>query len=51
MAKKEITGYINLQINAGAANPSPPVGPALGQKLKSNVLTIKHEGDVTKVCL
>lgn len=31
MAKK-ITGYINLQIPAGAANPSPPVGPALGQK-------------------
>lgn len=31
MAKK-ITGYIKLQIAAGAANPSPPVGPALGQK-------------------
>jgi len=31
MAKK-ITGYIKLQIPAGAANPSPPVGPALGQK-------------------
>lgn len=30
MAKK-ITGYIKLQIAAGAANPSPPVGPALGQ--------------------
>ena len=30
MAKK-ITGYIKLQIPAGAANPSPPVGPALGQ--------------------
>ena len=29
---KEITGYIKLQIPAGAANPSPPVGPALGQK-------------------
>ena len=29
---KEITGYINLIIPAGAANPSPPVGPALGQK-------------------
>jgi large subunit ribosomal protein L11 len=28
---KEITGYINLIIPAGAANPSPPVGPALGQ--------------------
>lgn len=31
MAKK-ISGYIKLQITAGKANPSPPVGPALGQK-------------------
>jgi large subunit ribosomal protein L11 len=31
MAKK-IDGYIKLQIPAGAANPAPPVGPALGQK-------------------
>ena len=30
MAKK-VTGYIKLQIPAGQANPSPPVGPALGQ--------------------
>ena len=30
MAKK-VTGYIKLQIAAGKANPSPPVGPALGQ--------------------
>jgi large subunit ribosomal protein L11 len=29
---KEITGFIKLQIPAGAANPSPPVGPALGQR-------------------
>ena len=29
---KKITGYIKLQIPAGAANPAPPVGPALGQK-------------------
>ncbi len=28
---KQITGYIKLQIQAGKANPSPPVGPALGQ--------------------
>ena len=27
---KEITGYLKLQIRGGAANPSPPVGPALG---------------------
>ena len=31
MAKK-ITGYINLQVPAGIANPSPPIGPALGQR-------------------
>jgi large subunit ribosomal protein L11 len=29
---KEITGYVKLQIKGGAANPSPPVGPALGSK-------------------
>ena len=31
MAKK-VTGYIKLQVKAGQANPSPPVGPALGQR-------------------
>lgn len=31
MAKKEIKGYIKLQIDAGKANPAPPVWPALGQ--------------------
>lgn len=29
---KEVLGYIKLQIPAGKANPSPPVGPALGQR-------------------
>ncbi|MFT6071665.1 MAG: large subunit ribosomal protein L11 [Alphaproteobacteria bacterium] len=29
---KEVTGYINLQVPAGKANPSPPIGPALGQR-------------------
>ena len=29
--KKKITGLIKLQIQAGAANPAPPIGPALGQ--------------------
>ena len=29
---KEITGYIKIQIKSGAANPAPPVGPALGSK-------------------
>jgi len=31
MAKK-ITGYIKLEVPAGKANPSPPIGPALGQR-------------------
>jgi large subunit ribosomal protein L11 len=31
MAKK-VSGFIKLQIEAGKANPSPPIGPALGQK-------------------
>ena len=31
MAKK-ITGYVKLQVPAGQANPSPPIGPALGQQ-------------------
>lgn len=29
---KEISGYLKLQVRGGAANPSPPVGPALGAK-------------------
>jgi len=29
---KKIEGYIKLQVAAGAANPSPPIGPALGQR-------------------
>ena len=29
--KKKVSGYIKLQIEAGKANPAPPVGPALGQ--------------------
>ena len=32
MAKKEISGYIKLQIKGGQANPAPPVGPALGHR-------------------
>jgi large subunit ribosomal protein L11 len=31
MAKK-VTGYLKLQVPAGQANPSPPIGPALGQR-------------------
>ena len=36
MAKK-IVGFIKLQIPAGKANPSPPVGPALGQRRLNNM--------------
>ena len=32
MAKKEIAGFVKLQIKGGQANPAPPVGPALGQR-------------------
>ena len=32
MAKKEISGFVKLQIKGGQANPAPPVGPALGQR-------------------
>ncbi len=32
MAKKEIKEYVKLQIKGGQANPTPPVGPALGQR-------------------
>ena len=29
---KELSGFIKLQIKGGAANPAPPIGPALGSK-------------------
>ena len=35
---KEVTGFIKLQIKGGAANPSPPVGPALGSKKGLNIM-------------
>lgn len=31
MAKKKVEGFLKLQVPSGAANPSPPIGPALGQ--------------------
>ena len=44
MAKKEISGYVKLQINGGQANPAPPVGPALGQ-IKDGVTQSKSTID------
>lgn len=45
---KEITGYVNLVIPAGAANPSPPVGPALGQKGVNIMAFCKEFNEKTK---
>lgn len=45
---KEITGYVKLQIGAGAANPSPPVGPALGQQGLNIMEFCKAFNDKTK---
>jgi large subunit ribosomal protein L11 len=58
MAKK-ITGYVKLQIPAGKANPSPPVGPALGQKgvnimefcKQFNAKTADRDGIITPVII
>ena len=46
MAKK-VTGYIKLQIPAGKANPSPPVGPALGQRGLNIMAFVKEFNAVT----
>ena len=48
MAKKEITGYVKLQINGGQANPAPPVGPALGQRGLNIMDFCKAFNDKTK---
>jgi large subunit ribosomal protein L11 len=56
---KEIVGQIKLQIPAGAANPAPPVGPALGQQgvnimafcKEFNAATQKQAGDVLPVVI
>lgn len=45
---KEILGYIKLQIPAGGANPSPPVGPALGQRGLNIMNFCKAFNDKTK---
>ncbi len=56
---KRVVGYIKLQVEAGKANPAPPIGPALGQHglnimefCKSfNSKTQKQEGMVTPVVI
>ena len=48
MAKKEVIGLIKLQIQAGKANPAPPVGPALGQKGVNIMDFCKSFNDKTK---
>ena len=45
---KEITGYISLVIPAGGANPSPPVGPALGQNGVNIMAFCKEFNEKTK---
>jgi large subunit ribosomal protein L11 len=55
--KKKIAGLIKLQIKAGAANPAPPVGPALGQHGVNimefckayNAATESQRGDIVPV--
>lgn len=47
MAKK-VTGYLKLQVPAGAANPSPPIGPALGQRGLNIMEFCKGFNDQTK---
>ena len=47
MAKK-VTGYIKLQVKAGEANPSPPVGPALGQRGVNNMEFCKQFNAATQ---
>ena len=55
--KKKVSGFINLQIQAGAATPAPPVGPALGQHgvnimefcKQYNAATEAQRGDIVPV--
>ena len=47
-AKKKINAYIKLQLPAGKANPSPPVGPALGQHGVNIMAFCKEFNAVTK---
>ena len=45
--KKKVSGYIKLQIQAGAATPAPPVGPALGQHGVNIMEFVKAYNDAT----
>ena len=47
-SNKKVTGQIKLQIPSGQANPSPPVGPALGQRGVNIMDFCKKFNDVTK---
>ena len=47
-SKKEISGFIKLQIKGGQANPAPPVGPALGQRGVNIMEFCKAFNDKTK---
>ena len=52
MAKKKVTHFIKLQIPAGAANPAPPVGPALGAAQVNIMVTeASHYEVAAKGCL
>lgn len=56
---KEITGYLKLQAKGGAANPAPPIGPALGSKglnimefcKRFNAATQDMKGQITPVLI
>jgi len=45
--RKKVTGLIKLQINAGAATPAPPIGPALGQHGVNIMEFVKAYNDAT----
>jgi len=45
--KKKVSGFIKLQIQAGAATPAPPVGPALGQHGVNIMEFVKAYNDAT----
>ena len=46
MAEKKVTGFVKLQIPAGAANPAPPVGPALGAQGGNLFISLFHLCDI-----